>query len=153
MMREIFLTFFYSGKSPYAPGTVGSLAAIPFGVAILYFLSPSTLFLAAILLSVIAIREINRFENEGGEHDSSKIVIDEVAGMWIALSLSGGTLLQIVLSFLFFRLLDIKKPSYIGRIDREVNGGLGVMGDDLLAGLFAGLLSALCFNIITKLFG
>lgn len=151
-MREIFLTFFYSGKSPYAPGTVGSLVAIPFGVAI-YYISPSTLFLSAVLLSIIAIREINRFEDEGGEHDSSKIVIDEVAGMWIALSISGVTAMQILLSFLFFRLLDIKKPSYIGRIDREVKGGVGVMGDDLLAGLFAGLLSAISFNLITKLFG
>jgi len=152
-LREIFLTFFYSGKSPYAPGTVGSLAAIPFAYVILFFLPPSTLFLSAILLTLIAVKEINRFEEGGGKHDDSSIVIDEVAGMWIALSLSGGSFLQIVLSFVFFRILDIKKPSYIGKIDRDVKGGLGVMADDLLAGVFAGLLSALCFNLITKLFG
>jgi phosphatidylglycerophosphatase A len=95
-----------------------------------------------ILITVIAINEINKEEATSGIHDASEIVVDEVAGIWLAMSMSGATMTQIVLSFLFFRLFDIWKPSVIGRIDREVKGGLGVMGDDLLAGMFAGIASA-----------
>lgn len=127
--------------------------AIPFAWAIYNYISPATLFMMALLLTAAGIREINAYEKESGEHDQSFIVIDEVAGMFVAISLSGETWLQILLSFLFFRLFDIKKPSFIGRIDREVKGGLGVMGDDLVAGLAGGLMSALVFNVITKLFG
>lgn len=142
------MTFFYSGKSPFAPGTIGSLAAIPPALLILYYMPPSTLFLLALFISLVAIREINAYEKTGGTHDDKKIVIDEVAGMWIALSLSGFTVAQVVFSFVFFRLLDIYKPSYIGKIDREVKGGLGVMGDDLLAGVLAGVLSALFYAYV-----
>lgn len=144
------MTFFYSGKSPVAPGTMGSLASIPPALLVLYYLSPSTLFLLALFITLIAIREIDIYEKESGSHDDSKIVIDEVAGMWIALSLSGFSIAQVVLSLLFFRLLDIYKPSYIGKIDRDVKGGLGVMGDDLLAGVLAGLLSALFYTYVYK---
>lgn len=150
-LEKAFLTFGYAGLSPWAPGTVGSAAAILPGLAILYFLSEQTLFLAAILLSAIAVKVIDRYEERVGTHDASLIVIDEVAGMWLALALSGGTLLQVVLSFFLFRWLDIWKPSVIGRIDRDVKGGLGVMGDDLLAGVFAGILSAGIYHLISGL--
>ena len=84
-------------------------------------------------------------------HDHGSIVIDEVAGVWLAISISGATAVQFALSVLFFRVFDIWKPSVIGRIDRNVKGGLGVMGDDMLAGLFAGLLSAICYEAATKI--
>lgn len=148
-MRRVFLTFFYTGLSPKAPGTMGSLLALIFGVAIVRFLSLETLFLATILLSLIGIKQINAYEAEGGEHDDKSIVIDEVAGMWLTLVLSSTTWVQIGLSFLFFRLFDIWKPSIIGRIDRKVKGGLGVMGDDLLAAIFAGICSAGTFHLLT----
>jgi len=148
-MRRVFLTFFYTGLSPKAPGTMGSLLALIFGVAIVRFLSLETLFLATILLSIIGIKQINAYEAEGGEHDDKSIVIDEVAGMWLTLVLSSTTWVQIGLSFLFFRLFDIWKPSIIGRIDRKVKGGLGVMGDDLLAAIFAGICSAGIFHLLT----
>ncbi len=141
-MRRIFLTFFYSGLLPKAPGTWGTLLGAFFAVLILQFLSIETLFFGMILITIIAIKEIDKEEKQSGIHDSSEIVIDEVAGVWLALVLSGATVTQIILSILFFRVLDIWKPSVIGRIDREVKGGLGVMGDDLLAGMFAGICSA-----------
>ena len=84
-------------------------------------------------------------------HDHGSIVIDEVAGVWLAISISGATAVQFALSVLFFRAFDIWKPSVIGRIDKNVKGGLGVMGDDMLAGLFAGLLSAICYEAVTKI--
>ena len=141
-MRKLFLTFFYTGLLPKAPGTWGTLAGAVVGVLILNSLGLQTLFMSMILITVIAINEINKEEATSGIHDASEIVVDEVAGIWLAMSMSGATMTQIVLSFLFFRLFDIWKPSVIGRIDREVKGGLGVMGDDLVAGIFAGVASA-----------
>lgn len=141
-MRRVFLTFFYTGLLPKAPGTWGTIAGAVLGIGILQYLGTETLFLSMVLLTIIAIKEIDKEEKESGIHDASEIVIDEVAGIWLAMAMSGATMIQIVLSILFFRLFDIWKPSIIGRIDREVKGGLGVMGDDLLAGVFAGIASA-----------
>ncbi len=147
-MNRLFITFFYSGLSPFAPGTVGSFAAAIVGFGILYYLNTDTLFLLTILITLIGIKEINRYEEKTGTHDDKSIVIDEVAGLWLAFSISSGTLTQLILCFIYFRIYDIYKPSFIGRIDRDVKGGLGVMGDDLLAGLLAGISSALTWQII-----
>lgn len=141
-MQRLFLTFFYTGLSPKAPGTMGSLLALVCGVLIVRYISLETLFLGAVLLTLAGIKEINKYETSGGEHDDKSIVIDEVVGMWLALVLSSTSWIQIGLSFLFFRLFDIWKPSLIGKIDAHVKGGLGVMGDDILAGIIAGICSA-----------
>ncbi len=160
--RWFFITVGYSGLAPKAPGTAGTLAALPAGIALLIYLGPQTLFLAALLITLIAIKSIDRYEAAGGIHDDKRIVIDELAGMWLALSIAPGAMfafgdltswenglaLQIGLSFFFFRLYDIKKPSIIGRIDREAKGGLGVMGDDVIAGFAAGISSALVWQLI-----
>jgi phosphatidylglycerophosphatase A len=146
-MREFFLTGFYSGLLPKAPGTWGSVVGGIIGVAFLYFLPPSTLVLFTILITIISVKEINKYEEETGIHDASKIVIDEIAGMFLALSISGISIASVILSFIFFRVFDIWKPSIIGRIDEKVKGGWGVMGDDLVAGISAGLMSALCILI------
>lgn len=149
-MQKIFLTFFYSGLLKPAPGTWGSIAgAIP-GILILYTLGDTTLFLASILLFLVSIKIIDNYEKNGGEHDTSSIVIDEVAGVWLAISISSNTWLQMILSVIFFRMFDILKPSIIGKIDRDVKGGLGVMGDDMVAGAFGGLLSAIIYYVLTK---
>ena len=147
-MRKLFLTFFYTGLLPKAPGTWGTIAGAIAALPILWYFPPTTLFLATILLSLIAVNEINKEEAQSGLHDASEIVIDEVAGIWLALSMSGATWLQIVFSVLYFRLFDIWKPSVIGRIDREVKGGLGVIGDDLLAGVFAAICSAGTYQVL-----
>ena len=147
-MRKLFLTFFYTGLLPKAPGTWGTIAGAIAALPILWYFPPTTLFLATVLLSLVAVNEINKEEAQSGLHDASEIVIDEVAGIWLALSMSGATWLQIVFSVLYFRLFDIWKPSVIGRIDREVEGGLGVMGDDLLAGVFAAICSAGTYQVL-----
>lgn len=64
--------------------------------------------------------------------------------MWLAIALGASGVLGAVLGLVFFRIFDISKPSIIGKIDKNVKGGLGVMGDDMLAGVFAGICSALC---------
>ena len=163
-LNWFFLTLFYSGHSPKAPGTVGTLVSLPLGVAVLILLGPQTLFLLTLLITLIAIKSIDRYEAQSGIHDNQKIVIDELAGMWFALSIApgvmftfnqitafeNGIIFQIALSFLFFRLYDIKKPSIIGRIDRNVKGGWGVMGDDIIAGFAAGISSAIFWQLFLK---
>ncbi len=117
------------------------------GLPVLIF-SANTLFLAAILIGLIAIAQIDKEEEESKIHDSSYIVIDELVGMWLAMAISGLSLAGVVLSFIFFRIYDITKPSLIGKIDKEVKGGLGVVADDALAGVLAGLSALLIINIL-----
>ncbi|MFT2723208.1 phosphatidylglycerophosphatase A [Helicobacter pylori] len=146
-LRACFLTLFFSGYSKKAPGTIGSLVALLLGLPVLIF-SANTLFLAAILIGLIAIAQIDKEEEESKIHDSSYIVIDELVGMWLAMAISGLSLAGVVLSFIFFRIYDITKPSFIGKIDKEVKGGLGVVADDALAGVLAGLSVLLAINIL-----
>ena len=155
-MNYFFITLFYSGLFPKAPGTIGTLVSLPLGMLVLIYFDSSTLFLASVLISIIAIKSINKYEERTGIHDDKRIVIDELAGMWFALSiapaigvsidnvmtLENGFLIQSVLSFILFRYFDIVKPSIIGRIDREAKGGIGVMGDDIIAGFAAGISSS-----------
>ena len=153
--RKFFLTVGFSGLSPKAPGTVGSFVSLIIGLFLLQFLHPSTLFLLSLLVTVIAIKQIDIYEKEVGIHDSKEIVIDELAGMWITLAICGinssNILIIAPIAFIFFRLFDIWKPSFIGKIDRDVKGGLGVMGDDVLAGIAAGIATAGVYTLIEKL--
>lgn len=153
-MRKFFLTVCYSGLSPKAPGTAGSFLSLLFAIALLQVIHESTLFLLALLITVIAVKQIDKYEEEVKEHDSKEIVIDELAGMWIALSICGVTPENIYylapLAFIYFRLFDIWKPSIIGRIDRNVKGGWGVMGDDLVAGIAGGIAAAGTYALIEK---
>jgi len=163
-MNWFFITVGYSGLAPKAPGTIGTIVSLPLGLLILSYFGSQTLFSAAILITLIAVKAINTYEEKSGIHDDKRIVIDELVGMWIALAIApaitfgwgdfmdfnNGLLLQVILSFVFFRIYDIKKPSIIGRIDRETKGGLGVMGDDVIAGFAAGISSALVWLIISK---
>ncbi len=117
------------------------------GLPILAF-SANTLFLGAIFVGLIAIAQIDKEEEETKRHDSSYIVIDELVGMWLAMAISRLSLAGVVLSFIFFRIYDITKPSLIGKIDKEVKGGLGVVADDALAGVLAGLSALLVINVL-----
>ncbi|MCQ2664490.1 phosphatidylglycerophosphatase A [Helicobacter pylori] len=146
-LRACFLTLFFSGYSKKAPGTIGSLVALLLGLPILIF-SANTLFLGAIFVGLIAIAQIDKEEEETKIHDSSYIVIDELVGMWLAMAISGLSLAGVVLSFIFFRIYDITKPSLIGKIDKEVKGGLGVVADDTLAGVLAGLSALLVISVL-----
>ncbi|MGL2503832.1 phosphatidylglycerophosphatase A family protein [Helicobacter pylori] len=146
-LRACFLTLFFSGYSKKAPGTIGSLVALLLGLPILIF-SANTLFLGAVFVGLIAITQIDKEEEESKIHDSSYIVIDELVGMWLAMAVSGLSLAGVILSFIFFRIYDITKPSLIGKIDKEVKGGLGVVADDALAGVLAGLSALLVIHIL-----
>ena len=160
-LNRLFITFFGTGLAPKAPGTVGSFAALIAGLLLLQVIPMSTLFMLTLVITIIAIFEINKYEKETGSHDDKSIVIDEVSGMWITLmfALSSASSMSfeyaqeiaIILAFAFFRLFDIWKPSLIGVIDRKVKGGLGVMGDDVLAGIAGGMLSILCLHGLAQI--
>ncbi|WP_345993640.1 phosphatidylglycerophosphatase A [Sulfurimonas sp. HSL-1716] len=164
-MNWFFITLGYSGLFPKAPGTVGSLVALILGIPLSAYLGSQLMFTLTLLISAIAVKEINKYEQKSAVHDDKRIVIDELAGMWLALSIAPGVMLdfdnifnyengfviQAILSFVFFRYFDIKKPSIIGRIDKKMTGGLGVMADDIVAGFAAGISSALVWQIILKL--
>ena len=159
-LQKLFLTFGGAGLSEKAPGTVGTLASLPVGIAVLFYFGMETLFMLTLAITVIGILEINKYEKATGVHDQQHIVIDEAAGMWLALMIAISTAntmtypyavpLAILLSFAAFRLFDIWKPSTIGWIDREVKGGLGVMLDDVVAGIAGGFLTVVILMGLEK---
>jgi len=144
--RLWFLTLFLSGKIPKAPGTAGSIVALVMGVILLQYLTITNFFLLTILIAIIAIKQIDIYEKETSSHDDKSIVIDELVGMWLALMICNESLLFAFVSFICFRYFDIAKPSIIGRVDREVKGGFGVVLDDVLAGIFGGILAKALFE-------
>ena len=152
-LRKFFLTVGFSGLSPKAPGTVGSFVSLLLILPFIPYLHVSTIFLIALLITVLAVKQIDIYEKEVGVHDGKEIVIDELAGMWIAISICGITeanmLIMAPIAFIYFRIFDIWKPSVIGRIDREVKGGWGVMGDDIVAGIAAGVATAGTYELLT----
>jgi phosphatidylglycerophosphatase A len=127
---------FGSGLVPRAPGTAGTLMAIP-----LYLLiQPLSwqLYLAVLLLtSVAGIIICDISARRMGVHDHPGIVWDEFVGYWITMFMAPAGWLWIVIGFILFRIFDILKPWPIRWLDRHVAGGLGIMVDDILAGVFA----------------
>ena len=163
-MPNFFLTLGLIKLSPKIAQLFAAFIAMVLSLLILIYLDTNTLFLATILLSIIAIRAVNRYEESGGEHHDSKIVIDKFAGIGFALSvapafgvsldtittLSNGFLVQAVLSFAFFLYFDKEKYSMIGRLSREGKGGIATVGDDVLAGFTAGIVSSLLWQSFLK---
>ena len=132
---------FGSGLLKPAPGTWGSLLALVLGYGMVVQGVTIEVFAAAIVgVSVVGTLTINRIEKLSGVHDAPEIVIDEVAGMWIAmlpLWHLGADYILVVLAFILFRIFDILKPWPIGWLDKQVSGGFGVMVDDIVAGILA----------------
>lgn len=127
-----------SGFAPKAPGTFGSLAALP----LIWFahdrgLSNIEMVWAIIIISVIGMWSTARVESIWKTHDDGRIVIDEVAGMFITLAWFPFDTFHVVLGFALFRLFDIWKPGPIGYIDEHGPGAWGTFFDDVVAGIFA----------------
>ncbi|MBR7159078.1 MAG: phosphatidylglycerophosphatase A [Alphaproteobacteria bacterium] len=137
---KIFMTiatFFGSGLSPKAPGTCGSLAALPFGALLLWLGGSSLLLLGAVVVFFLGWLVSDSIAKEKQISDPQFIVIDEVAGQFIALCAAGLNLIDFGLAFFFFRLFDITKPFPASFADRKIAGGLGIMLDDVFAGIYA----------------
>lgn len=136
----LFLAFgFGSGLAKKAPGTCGTLAAVP-----LYWLLANTgiavYSLATLIITLGGIAICGKAAEKLGEHDFGGIVWDEIAGYLVTMWFVPFTWTAAVLGFILFRLFDILKPWPIRWIDKKVQGGLGIMLDDILAGIFAAVI-------------
>lgn len=127
---------FGSGLSPKAPGTFGTLAAIP-----LYLLASNLTFSAYAVLTLLGLGTgiwiCGKAAKDAGVHDHPAIVWDEIVGFFITMLFAPTHWFTITLGFIFFRIFDILKPWPIRWIDQRVHGGFGIMLDDVIAGIFA----------------
>jgi phosphatidylglycerophosphatase A len=132
-----FLAFgFGSGVSPVAPGTAGTLVAVPLYLALSQLSLPG--YIAMLLVSFgIGVWLCERTSRDLGVHDHGGIVWDEFVGYWLTMLAAPAGWHWVVVGFLLFRLFDILKPFPIGYFDRQVKGGFGIMLDDVLAAVYA----------------
>lgn len=165
--HELFLTFFYSGKAKKMSGTVGSLATIPLWIFGCFFMQKFALdtslqiaiwIIFSVILTIYGSVVIPSYlKHFGYEEDHGSIVLDETIGQILALTLSyfyfakyyfsdwNFVAIHIISAFILFRFFDIRKPWIIGIIDRKVKGGIGVILDDIVSGIVAGLIIVLAF--------
>lgn len=127
---------FGSGLSPKAPGTVGTVAAIPLWWLLAQLPLQSYLLIVA-LAAIVGIVICGRAAEKLGVHDHGGIVWDEFVGFWIAMAALPATWNSLLFGFVLFRLFDIFKPWPISWLDKKVSGGFGIMIDDVIAGLAA----------------
>ena len=139
---------FGAGLSPKAPGTMGTVVAV-----LIYLVLPNMppiIYAGLILLSfVFGIWICGKTAEDLGVHDHGGIVWDEFVGYWVTMFMAPSGLFWVLLGFVLFRLLDIFKPWPIKWADKELAGGLGIMLDDVLAGIMA----ALCMQALVVLIG
>ena len=146
-------TGFGSGFSPVAPGTAGTLVAVPFGYLMTAGLvaHPIDQFAVLALVALVAIWSAGVTARRFGLKDPGQIVVDEIAGYLVAVALLPPGWLTLAASFVLFRLFDIAKPPPC-RWAEGLPGGVGIVADDLLAGLYANLvLRILCISGVLSL--
>ena len=138
---DFILTGFYSGKIKFMPGTFGTLSAVPI---LIYFFN-NTLLINILILLILFFSSLwllnysyknNLFDNI----DDKSIVIDEIIGYLSFMIFFDTNVTNIIIGFLLFRFFDILKPFPISYVDKKIKNGFGVIFDDLLAGLFSGIL-------------
>lgn len=127
---------FGSGLAPRAPGTFGTLAAVPVYLLLRPLTVPVYLVVLAVLFAV-GVWVCGHTARQLGVHDHPAIVWDEVVGFLLTMLLAPPGLIWLLLGFVLFRFFDIIKPWPISALDRRVEGGMGIMVDDVVAGLFA----------------
>lgn len=146
----LMATFFGSGLLKPASGTWGTLAALAPGLLIAQSFGAPGLLIGTALAYLAGHWASTVWIDGTDDKDPSPIVIDEVAGMWLTLTLAPLTPLGIVLAFALFRLFDIVKPWPVRWVDKNISGATGIMLDDILAGIWAALvlLAAVEFGLL-----
>ena len=144
----LFSSWFGSGLVPVAPGTFGTLGAVPLVVIINYFGAVCS-GITLIILIPLAILTSDISQGLLGKDDPPEVVIDEVAGLCLSVFLLPLNWLNLVLGFILFRIFDILKPFPIRMIDKGVKGGTGIVLDDILAGVYANI----CVRLILLIVG
>lgn len=132
-------TSFGAGFSPLAPGTMGTLTAVPMAWGVARLHSVAAFVAATVVISAVGTWAAEVFQRAHGTDDDQRIVVDEVAGYFVTLLLVPTSGAALLVAFFLFRLFDIWKPFPVRLIDRHVGGGFGVMADDLAAGVYGAL--------------
>ena len=135
MVERLLCSWFGAGWMKPAPGTWGSAAALPLGWLLWWIGGTPALAIASVLVFAIGWWASERIVRAEGLEDPSWVVIDEVVGQWLTLLLTPPSLLGYAVGFALFRLFDIWKPWPVSWADQKIKGGLGIMLDDVLAGL------------------
>ena len=138
-LGRLLATWFGSGLLPKAPGTWGSLAALPFAWVILDRIGPEGLLVASILVYGVGVWATSVYLRYTDDPDPGPVVIDEVAGMWLTLIPASLDPVAFAFAFVAFRIADIFKPWPACWADRNVKGAHGVMLDDVLAAIYSSL--------------
>ena len=131
------------GRVPFAPGTIASLAALPFAWLFSYYGGNLLLLGATLAAALIGTWACDVYAHNANAIDPSECVADELAGQWLTCAFAPLSLAGMLAAFLLFRLFDVLKPWPIPLAER-FEGGLGIMADDIVAAVMAGLLVAIC---------
>jgi phosphatidylglycerophosphatase A len=145
-IAKLIATFFCAGYFPYAPGTVGTLAAVPLYCVISFL--PYYLYIPfTVLFIILSVWASGIAESIFGEKDPGYIVADEVSGFLVTMILVPLTLTNVVIGFFLFRFFDIVKPPP-SRQSERLEGGLGVVMDDVAAGVYANILLQIISRVL-----
>ncbi|MES1991079.1 MAG: phosphatidylglycerophosphatase A [Pseudomonadota bacterium] len=136
MLAKYIATWFGSGLIPKAPGTWGTLAAIPFAFVIIGSAGPFALLIAAIIAFIIGVWAAGAYATTTGKPDPSDVVIDEVAAIWLVLAFVPVSFVGWFIAFAVFRFFDVVKPWPVSLADAKLKGGFGIMADDIIAALY-----------------
>ena len=147
----LLATWFGVGLLPKAPGTWGSISAVPCAYLLMFLNGHRALVIAIFIFIVIGIWASNCAAKEFGEPDHSRIVIDEVVGQWITFLFVPLDLSLYVAGLILFRLFDIFKPWPINLVDKRIKNGIGVMLDDIIAGIYSGTFLWVGHNLIVSI--
>ena len=132
-----FIAFgFGSGAVPFAPGTFGTLMAIPFYLA-MQSLSHTMYLLLLVIITITSMWLCDKITKEIGIHDHSGMCLDEIVGYLVTMYGAPQGLIWIIWGFFLFRLFDIWKPWPIRYIDSQIQGGIGIILDDVFAGIYS----------------
>lgn len=132
-------TWFGCGLMRPAPGTWGTIGALPFAIILLLVGGLPALLAGLVIVCAAGYWASRQMEEMTGDHDASYIVVDEVAGMFIALIPAGLDPVMIALAFVLFRFFDIVKPWPVSWLDKNMPGAEGVMLDDIMAGIYTAI--------------
>ncbi|MDE2182132.1 MAG: phosphatidylglycerophosphatase A [Alphaproteobacteria bacterium] len=133
-----FATLWGIGAVPLAPGTAASLVAALVAWPVIHFAGGPALALLSVAVGLFGVKVSGDYASESGKEDPPDCVIDEVAGQWLACAFAPPSALGFLAAFLLFRLFDMAKPWPVSAAER-LDGGWGIVADDMVAGLIAGI--------------
>ena len=150
-----FLTFFYIGRIKYAPGTFASLLTCIIFIVLNNFFNNITIFIFTLIIFLYSFISINYSFTEFNEEDPQEIVIDEVIGQMLPLLaipvyktlFPMSIMYYCIASFIFFRIFDIWKPFPVNYVDNNIKGSLGIILDDIIAGLYSIIILCILFQM------